>query len=413
MPVAGADDRVPGELVRAGRNADHTALAGGHVAPVDRGLDHVNAGKQLDRRTAGWEDIAGDFALDGYRSATDVVGPDSLLKVREYKKAAKLTAKSQRVEFSPMGEPKNALSQRSKQRPGAPSGAILNPRSLLTAPLRLGFAGTQIALGTIESAVNVARLATSSVEHEIGQALDEPLDSGIGDITGMRAPLTIIAQVADLLTPDRPFGRLLAVGGPLDRLIAPGGVIDRLTAPGGLLEKLTAPGGLLDLLTDQDGALMRIAAENGPLDRLTRPGGVVDQITENEGVLERLTAAGGIVDRLTAPDGVLTKLAQPGGVLDRAASDDGLLDQLLGEDGALEQMIAAGGPLDKFAELSDTLAALPPNLTELQATVDHLNEVVELLNSSVAPLGGLAERLPKRLTRGTPRSIDSVGYDPE
>lgn len=51
-------------------------------------------GKQLDCRPPGWEQIAGDFALDGYRSIADVVDPESLLKVREYKKAKKLAAKS-------------------------------------------------------------------------------------------------------------------------------------------------------------------------------------------------------------------------------------------------------------------------------------------------------------------------------
>ena len=47
----------------------------------------------------------------------------------------------------------------------------------------------------------------------------------------------------------------------------------------------------------------------------------------------------------------------------------------------------------------------------MQETVDHLNEVVELLNRSVAPIGGLADRLPKRLTRGTPRGIGAAAVD--
>lgn len=264
-------------------------------------------------------------------------------------------------------------------------------------PLRLGFAAAGIALSTVESMVNVARLTAESVESEVNTMV------GIGggsEIASVRAPLTILAQVADLLSPDRPFGRILSSGGPLDRLIQPGGVIDRLTAPDGLLEKLTERGGLLDQMTDENGILMRVASKGGPLDRLTREGGVVDQFTESEGILERLTTEGGIVDKLTAPNGVLEKLSQPGGVLDRAASDEGLLDQLLGADGALEKLIAPGGPLDQFTELSETLASLPPNLASMQATVDHLNEIVILLNASVAPIGGLADRLPKRLTRG-------------
>lgn len=46
-------------------------------------------GKQLGVQPPGWEDIAGDFAEDGFRSIADVVDPESLLKVREYKKAKK------------------------------------------------------------------------------------------------------------------------------------------------------------------------------------------------------------------------------------------------------------------------------------------------------------------------------------
>jgi uncharacterized HhH-GPD family protein len=52
--------------------------------------------KQLGVRPAGWEACAGDYALDGYRSAADVVDADSLLKVRDFKqknKAAKAEAK--------------------------------------------------------------------------------------------------------------------------------------------------------------------------------------------------------------------------------------------------------------------------------------------------------------------------------
>jgi uncharacterized HhH-GPD family protein len=48
--------------------------------------------KQLGVRPDGWETVAGDYALDGYRSAADVVDGDSLLRVREFKqknKAAK------------------------------------------------------------------------------------------------------------------------------------------------------------------------------------------------------------------------------------------------------------------------------------------------------------------------------------
>ena len=50
--------------------------------------------KQLDVRPDGWETVAGDYSLDGYRSVADVVDPTSLLKVREYKQAKKAAAKA-------------------------------------------------------------------------------------------------------------------------------------------------------------------------------------------------------------------------------------------------------------------------------------------------------------------------------
>lgn len=53
--------------------------------------------KQMDVRPDGWEAAAGDYALDGYRSVADVVDADSLLKVREYKQAAKAKAKAEKA----------------------------------------------------------------------------------------------------------------------------------------------------------------------------------------------------------------------------------------------------------------------------------------------------------------------------
>lgn len=50
--------------------------------------------KQLGVRPPGWEDAAGDYALDGYRSVADVVGSDSLQKVRDYKQAKKAAARA-------------------------------------------------------------------------------------------------------------------------------------------------------------------------------------------------------------------------------------------------------------------------------------------------------------------------------
>ena len=50
--------------------------------------------KQRGVRPEGWESVCGDYALEGYRSVADVVGPDSLQKVRDFKKAKKAAAKS-------------------------------------------------------------------------------------------------------------------------------------------------------------------------------------------------------------------------------------------------------------------------------------------------------------------------------
>ena len=48
--------------------------------------------KRLGVRPEGWEIVAGDYALDGYRSVADVVDADSLQKVRDYKKSKKAAA---------------------------------------------------------------------------------------------------------------------------------------------------------------------------------------------------------------------------------------------------------------------------------------------------------------------------------
>jgi uncharacterized HhH-GPD family protein len=53
--------------------------------------------KQLGVRPDGWEAVAGDYALDGYRSVADVVDGESLQKVRDYKKAKKAAAKAATV----------------------------------------------------------------------------------------------------------------------------------------------------------------------------------------------------------------------------------------------------------------------------------------------------------------------------
>jgi len=50
--------------------------------------------KQLGVRPAGWEQVCGDYALEGYRSVAAVVVPASLQKVRDFKKQKKAAAKS-------------------------------------------------------------------------------------------------------------------------------------------------------------------------------------------------------------------------------------------------------------------------------------------------------------------------------
>lgn len=49
--------------------------------------------KQLGVRVAGWQEVVGDYALDGHRSVADVVDAESLQKVRDYKQQAKAAAK--------------------------------------------------------------------------------------------------------------------------------------------------------------------------------------------------------------------------------------------------------------------------------------------------------------------------------
>lgn len=53
-------------------------------------------GKQLKVRPKGWREAAGAYGEEGAtRSVADVVDPDSLQKVRDFKKAAKATAKAE------------------------------------------------------------------------------------------------------------------------------------------------------------------------------------------------------------------------------------------------------------------------------------------------------------------------------
>ena len=46
--------------------------------------------KQLDVKPRGWTKVVGDYGLKGFRSVADVVDGESLQKVRDFKKAAKV-----------------------------------------------------------------------------------------------------------------------------------------------------------------------------------------------------------------------------------------------------------------------------------------------------------------------------------
>jgi len=50
--------------------------------------------KQVGVTPDGWQQVVGDYALDGYRSVADVVDQDSLQRVREFKKQKKAAAKA-------------------------------------------------------------------------------------------------------------------------------------------------------------------------------------------------------------------------------------------------------------------------------------------------------------------------------
>ncbi|MFE0750045.1 HhH-GPD-type base excision DNA repair protein [Gordonia sp. NPDC058843] len=51
--------------------------------------------KQLDVKPSGWTKVAGDYSKKGFRSVADVTDPDSLQKVRDFKKAAKAAKAAQ------------------------------------------------------------------------------------------------------------------------------------------------------------------------------------------------------------------------------------------------------------------------------------------------------------------------------
>lgn len=59
-------------------------------------------GKQLGVRPDGWKGVIGPYAEDGsHRSVADVVGPESLQEVRDFKKAAKRKVKEKQDKEQP------------------------------------------------------------------------------------------------------------------------------------------------------------------------------------------------------------------------------------------------------------------------------------------------------------------------
>lgn len=50
--------------------------------------------KQHGVRLDGWQSVVGDYALEGHRSVADVVDPESLQKVRDFKKQKKAAARA-------------------------------------------------------------------------------------------------------------------------------------------------------------------------------------------------------------------------------------------------------------------------------------------------------------------------------
>lgn len=51
-------------------------------------------GKRKGLQAPGWQQAAGDYGSDGYRSVADIVDAESLAKVREHKRAMKAAAKA-------------------------------------------------------------------------------------------------------------------------------------------------------------------------------------------------------------------------------------------------------------------------------------------------------------------------------
>ena len=181
-----------------------------------------------------------------------------------------------------------------------------------------------------------------------------------------------------------------------------------------LFDLVTLPFRLTSAAVETTLALGRLVDEEGPIRRrdgyadramlIIGPGGLVDRLTRvltdprrPMSVVNTVTALldqDRPVGRALARDGALDQVTRPGGVLDRLLAEDGLLERLLAEDGFVERLAAEGGTLDQLVALGATLERIQPRLAELIVLIPELHESVNTLNTSVGPLGELANRLP-------------------
>jgi hypothetical protein len=228
---------------------------------------------------------------------------------------------------------------------------------LVTLPVRLTVAAAQttLALGQLVDPDGPIRRPDGYADRVmvlIGEGgLVERAARVLADPAG---PMSLVNTVTSVLDQRRPLGRALAPGGTVDRMLAEDGPVHRLLAEGGAVERLVEEGGALDRLVAPDGPLERLLSTEGALDRVTRDGGV----------------------------------------LDRLLAENGLLDRMLSEEGFVERLTAEGGTLEQLVALGATLERIHPRLDELLALIPELHESVTTLNSSVGPLGDLANRLP-------------------
>ena len=184
-----------------------------------------------------------------------------------------------------------------------------------------------------------------------------------------RGVVSLGNTVADLTSPDRPIGRALARGGLIDRLASDEGPFIRLLA--------------------DNGPVMRLLSEDGPLVGLLDHGGPVDRLLGEDGPLYRFLSPDGPLDRLLGKEGAVEHILEPGG----------LIDQLLEDEGILEKLLQPGGTLEQLAGLGENLQGLVPIMHDLQ-------HAVEVLNSTVEPLGHIAGRVPlgRRRSLRSPRN---------